>query len=44
MKRPRKAEDRAAIGFTIKSGWAAVVLLGGPAAVPRVLDSPARST
>jgi hypothetical protein len=30
---------RAAIGFTIKSGWAAVVLLGGPPSSPRVLDS-----
>lgn len=30
---------RAAVGFTVKSGWTAVVLLGGPAASPRLLDS-----
>lgn len=35
----RKGRDRAAIGFTVKSGWAAAVLLGGPPASPRVLDS-----
>ena len=28
-----------AVGFTIKSGWAAAVLLDGSDAVPRVLDS-----
>ena len=27
------------VGFTIKSGWAAAVLLGGSTRVPRVLDS-----
>ena len=29
----------AAIGFRVKSGWAAAVLLGGPVASPVVLDS-----
>ena len=29
----------AAIGFTVKSGWASVVLLAGPATAPRVVDS-----
>lgn len=29
----------AAIGFTIKSGWAIAVLLAGPATSPRVVDS-----
>ncbi len=29
----------AAIGFSVKSGWAVVVLLGGPPASPRLLDS-----
>jgi hypothetical protein len=28
----------AALGFRVKSGWAAAVLLGGPATAPRVLD------
>jgi hypothetical protein len=28
----------ASLGFTVKSGWAAAVLLGGPAPSPRVLD------
>ena len=28
-----------ALGFTIKSGWAAAVVLGGSAAAPEVLDS-----
>jgi len=28
-----------ALGFRVKSGWAAVVLLAGPKASPRVLDS-----
>jgi len=28
-----------AIGFTVKSGWASVVLLGGPATKPHVIDS-----
>lgn len=30
---------RAAVGFTVKSGWAAAVLVGGSAASPTVLDS-----
>ncbi len=30
---------RAAIGFTVKSGWGAAVLLTGPAASPVVMDS-----
>ena len=30
---------RAAVGFTVKSGWASAVVLAGPAAAPRVLDS-----
>jgi hypothetical protein len=30
---------RAAIGFTVKSGWASAVLLAGPSVSPRVLDS-----
>ena len=29
----------AAVGFTVKSGWAAVVLLAGPVSSPRVIDS-----
>lgn len=33
----RKGRDRAAMGFTVKSGWAAVVLLGEPPGSPRVL-------
>jgi len=28
-----------AVGFRVKSGWAAVVLLAGPKSAPRVLDS-----
>jgi hypothetical protein len=37
----RKSDGRipAAIGFTVKSGWASVVLLTGPAASPRVVNS-----
>ena len=31
--------EPAAVGFTVKSGWAAVVLLAGPAVAPRVLDA-----
>ncbi len=31
--------SRAAIGFTVKSGWASAVLLSGPATAPRVVDS-----
>lgn len=34
-----KSAQRGAIGFTVKSGWAAAVLLVGPAASPRVVDS-----
>jgi hypothetical protein len=30
---------RAAVGFTVKAGWAAAVLLAGPATSPRVVDS-----
>jgi hypothetical protein len=33
------ANHNAAIGFTVKSGWAAAVLLGGSAAAPRLIDS-----
>jgi hypothetical protein len=33
------AKQNAAIGFMVKSGWAAAVLLAGPAAAPRVIDS-----
>jgi hypothetical protein len=29
----------AAVGFTVKSGWAAAVLLAGPATAPSVVDS-----
>ena len=36
--RPRPL-SRAAIGFTVKSGWACAVLLTGSAAAPRVVDS-----
>ena len=32
-------KERAAVGFTVKSGWAAAVLLAGPASTPRVADS-----
>jgi hypothetical protein len=31
--------ERGAVGFTVKSGWAAAVLIGGSATAPRVLDS-----
>src|SRR5262245_50250793 len=34
-----RGRPRAAIGFTVKSGWASAVLLAGPATSPRVLDS-----
>jgi hypothetical protein len=34
-----QSRDRAAVGLTVKSGWAAAVLLGGSPASPRVLDS-----
>lgn len=33
------AKQNAAIGFTVKSGWAAAVLVAGPATSPRVIDS-----
>jgi hypothetical protein len=33
------ATHAAAVGFTVKSGWAAAVLVGGPAHSPRVIDS-----
>ena len=35
----RDSRPRSAIGFTVKSGWAAVVLLEGPLPSPRVVDS-----
>jgi hypothetical protein len=31
--------DRAAIGFTVKSGWASAVLVGGSRTSPRLIDS-----
>jgi len=31
--------NRAAVGFTVKSGWACAVLVIGPATSPRVVDS-----
>ena len=34
-----RAKEVVAVGFTIKSGWAAAVLLGGSRQAPRVLDS-----
>lgn len=37
--RQRQGRSRAAIGFTVKSGWASAVLLVGSATVPRVADS-----
>jgi hypothetical protein len=37
--RQSRGRDHAAIGFTIKSGWACAVLLAGPAKSPRVVDS-----
>ena len=33
------SKDRAAVGFTVKSGWACAVLVAGTAAAPRVVDS-----
>lgn len=33
------APPSCAVGFRVKSGWAAAVLLGGPKSAPRVLDS-----
>jgi hypothetical protein len=37
----RKSHERtpATVGFTVKSGWASVVLMAGPAAAPRVVTS-----
>jgi hypothetical protein len=35
----RSRRSPAALGVTVKSGWACAVLLGGPPASPRVLDS-----
>ncbi len=35
----QRGRPRAAIGFTVKSGWASAVLLVGPATAPRVVDS-----
>jgi len=34
-----RSAERGAVGFTVKSGWAAAVLLVGPVAAPRVADS-----
>jgi hypothetical protein len=38
MRRAQR-RSRAAVGFTVKSGWASAVLLVGSAATPRVHDS-----
>ncbi|MGH9174472.1 MAG: hypothetical protein ACRD1H_08945 [Vicinamibacterales bacterium] len=35
----RTTEEIRAVGFTVKSGWAAAVLVGGAASSPRVIDS-----
>ena len=35
----KRARSRAALGFTVKSGWTCAVLLSGPAASPRVVDT-----
>jgi hypothetical protein len=35
----RAGNSRVAIGFTVKSGWAAAVLLRGPVRSPQVVDS-----
>jgi hypothetical protein len=35
----RQSQARAAVAFTVKSGWAAAVLLAGSPATPYVLDS-----
>jgi hypothetical protein len=37
--RQKRERPRAAIGFTVKSGWASAVLLVGSAEAPRVADS-----
>ena len=34
-----QGRSRTAVGFTVKSGWASAILLAGPVASPRVLDS-----
>jgi hypothetical protein len=39
MNYPSPVKKCAAVGFTVKSGWAAAVLIGGDANAPRVLDS-----
>jgi len=33
------SEDRCAVGFTVKSGWACAVLVGGTSAAPRIIHS-----
>jgi hypothetical protein len=38
-KEPAKRGREAAVGFTVKSGWACAVLLAGPSTAPRVADS-----
>lgn len=35
---PRRGSEPGAVGFRVKSGWAAAVLLGGSAKAPEVLD------
>jgi hypothetical protein len=35
----QETRSHASIGLTVKSGWAAAVLIGGPIAAPHVLDS-----
>jgi hypothetical protein len=35
----RHRRERAAVGVTVKSGWACAVLLAGPAASPRVVEA-----
>ena len=37
--RPGRATERAAAGFTVKSGWACAVLVAGTKSSPRLLDS-----
>jgi hypothetical protein len=36
---PIHRRERAAVGITVKSGWACAVLLAGPAASPRVVEA-----
>lgn len=38
MNRMLRRSVPVAVGFTVKSGWAAAVLLGGPVTSPRVID------